>query len=213
MVYIPHPDHIDLTSTLPHKPQAAIMFVLLMETTDVLRSRGYSADLGDLVQVPDHPTAQWLTLSNDNLGHRITVEFQYTLQGYGHFLTIDAHVKLLKSYLQPDSTSSDSSQAAHRSISWTHAYPWRQSQLHNERVRLSGDGDGTLVVDLELEFAGAGVYILRVDIPRDEIPAQLAVKSAVDEAKEAEAGGHEIRCVEARERSDTTGDRARVKDD
>ena len=43
-----------------------------------------------------------------------------------------------------------------------------------------------LILDLRLDFAGSGYYILRVDILSDVLPAFSAVKLAGDQAEERE---------------------------
>ncbi|KAI1786356.1 HET-domain-containing protein [Ganoderma leucocontextum] len=73
-VYMSYPDRAHLPSILRHMPYGAIKLVLLRETSDALRSRGYSANLRD--PDPDHPTTHWLTLSTDE--HTITAQFQHT---------------------------------------------------------------------------------------------------------------------------------------
>ncbi|KAI1786352.1 hypothetical protein LXA43DRAFT_1065138 [Ganoderma leucocontextum] len=185
-VYVSHPDRADRPSILRLLPYTAIKLVLLRETRDTLRSRGYSADLRD--PDPDHPTGtHWLTLSRDE--HTITVEFRHTLKDGGKQFTMNAKVKLSASHVQLDSTP-DSDQVDLSNVSWTDRapFPWGwSSRLGNKRFVLTATGVGTLDVDLVLEFAGNGFYILRVDVLRDAPPPPSAVEPVVGKTSEVES--------------------------
>ena len=202
-VYIPHPDSANLPVHLSvrRQPYTAIKLVLLRATRDALRSRGYSADLRDLGDTPDHPeTTHLLTLSSkDELEHTITVKFQHTLRKHGRRLTINAEVKMSPSPSRVpllDSTPSDLDQAEPRShsvswsdINWSSLKPW-ETKLDRRSVRLSapGPGAGTLTVDLGLDFGGCGYYYLRVDVlsDRDTLPASSGIAPDVDQGEEGE---------------------------
>ncbi|PIL24717.1 hypothetical protein GSI_12603 [Ganoderma sinense ZZ0214-1] len=205
-VYIPHHNRSNQISNLRRQPYTEIKLMLLKETRDALRSRGYSADLRD--PDPDYPTIHRLTLSSD--AHTVAVEFRHTLaEGGGHF-TIHAEAKMTSSSVQVDCPS-DSDQEA-RTIFWSDYRSLWSTELGPDSVRLSATGEDTLIVDLGLDFAGAGVYILRIQlgVVDDGPPAPSAVGSAVESIEgcsssgpidiedvgqeEAAAGGHEIVC-------------------
>ena len=81
-----------------------------------------------------------------------------------------------------------SDRAEHHTVSWCDSV-WRagwRTRLDHESVRLGAAGAGTGTVDLGLDFAGRGVYFLRVDILRETPPASSAVEPAVDQADEGE---------------------------
>ena len=181
-VYIPHPDRAVLLSNPRHQPYAAINLVLLRETRNALCSRGYSVDLRH--PNPSNPTTHCLTLSNDE--HTINVRFRHTLKNGGRRFTMNAEVKMSGSHVQSDSTLGADQVAGHRAVSWSdYAWPWL-TKLGHKRVKLSAEGSGTLILDLRLDFAGSGYYILRVDILSDVLPAFSAVKLAGDQAEERE---------------------------
>ncbi|PIL28777.1 hypothetical protein GSI_08821 [Ganoderma sinense ZZ0214-1] len=121
-VYISHPKP-DRTNSYPPwsirgQPYTAIKLVLLRDTRNALRSRGYSINLRD--PIPDHPTAHRLMLSKDE--HTITVEFQHVLSDGGKRFTINATVKLSgsRSGVQFDSAQpGPCSRLYHRAVSWT----------------------------------------------------------------------------------------------
>ncbi|KAM5546178.1 hypothetical protein V8D89_000304 [Ganoderma adspersum] len=200
-VYIPHPDRANLLWSLQLQPYTAIKLVLLTETRDLLRFRGYLVNLRE--PDPDHPTTHQLTLSNDE--HAISVEFQCTLEDDGEAFTIDAIVEMSESpgrrraiQLDCSTSSSDSDRAdclqAEATVSWTDSsvFGWR-TRLDRERVRLRAAGAGTVTVDLALDFAGAGSYVLRVDVLNEASPASSVVELAVDETAVVETLGTEER--------------------
>ncbi|KAM5546187.1 hypothetical protein V8D89_000313 [Ganoderma adspersum] len=182
-VYIPHPDRTTLpqSHSLQFRPYATIKLVLLKKARDALRSRGYSTNL----RAPDpaHPTTHSLTLTKDE--HTITIEFRHTLGDGGEEFTIDAEVKMSPgSRAQVDSSAPGSDQAESR-----HTVSWEDNilvgwftKLDHKSVRLSAAGAGTLSVDLGLDFAGRGSYVLHVDVLSDApAPASsLAVELVVD---------------------------------
>ncbi|KAM5546153.1 hypothetical protein V8D89_000279 [Ganoderma adspersum] len=183
MVYIPHLNHASLASSLKYRSYTAIKLMLLRATHDALRSRGYLANL----RHPDlaHPTTHWLILSKYE--HIIAVEFQHTLEDDGKRFTIDADVEMSLSHVPLDSAP-DSDQTEHNTVSWRDNV-WRagwRTKLDDESVRLSAAGAGTLTVNLGLDFAGRGVYFLRVDVVREAPPASSAVEPAIDQADEGE---------------------------
>ena len=195
-VYIPHPDRADLHWSLQLQPYTAIKLVLAEIRESLLCSRGYLASLREPDR--DHPTTYWLTLSNDK--RVITVEFQCTLEDDGEAFTIDAIVDREMSQspghrdrrpIQLDSSTSDSGRAdclqAEATVSWTDSsvFGWR-TRLDHERVRLSAVGVGTVTVDLALDFAGGGSYVLRVDVLNEASLASPAVELAVDQRAEVE---------------------------
>ena len=201
-VYISHPqsDHTDsdVLESLRRQPYTAIQLVLLAETRDALRSRrGYKADLRH--PDPDHPTTHWLTLSNDE--RTITVEFEHILKSNGKMFTINAEVKMSGSRAQLDSAlNSNVDRAADcRAVSWSDRNEWPyqwDAKLDHRKVELNG----TLTLDLGLDFAGAGVYFVRIDVWSNSPPtpqnmksmlpvAGSAVESAGDGGKEVELGG------------------------
>ena len=182
-VYIPHPDRAILptSSNLRDQPYTTITLLLLRATHDGLRSQGYSADLRNAD--PDHPTTHCLTLSKDE--HTITVEFQHTLKRGGYEFTIEADVKTSGSIVRLDSAP-DSDQAESHTVSWSDAcFPWR-AKLDHKKVRLSAAGARTLTVDLGLDFAGQGYYILHVDVLGDASHESSALKPAIDQGEERE---------------------------
>ena len=196
LVYIPHPDRADLHWSLQLQPYAAINLVLLAETREnLLRARGYLASLRE--PDPDHPTTYWLTLSNDK--RVITVEFQCTLEDDGEAFTIDAIVEISESpgrrdrrAIQLNSSAPDSPDRAdclqaEATVSWTDSsvFGWR-TRLDHERVRLRATGAGTVIVDLALDFAGGGSYVLRVDVLSEASLASSAVELAMDRTAEVE---------------------------
>ncbi|KAM5537001.1 hypothetical protein V8D89_009330 [Ganoderma adspersum] len=222
-VYIPHPDRTTLPglSRLRHQPHAAIKLLLLRETHDALRSRGYSADLRrrDPDSDPAHPTtSHCLTLSKDE--HTITANFRHTAHtlgnGSGGRLSIDAEVKMSDSssesgarrrgVLRVDSTptNSDPSQEdpSRRALRWSDKTPW-ETKLDHQRVRLSAAGAGTLTVDFGLHFAGAGVYILHVDVLSDASPAESSLAAVELAVGQAGSEGERIEVCSLSEAADT----------
>ncbi|PIL28702.1 hypothetical protein GSI_08746 [Ganoderma sinense ZZ0214-1] len=186
-VYIPHPDRRDLLWSLQLQPYTSIKLVLLPETRDALRSQGYSASLSD--PDPDHPTTQRLALSNDE--HAIAVEFQHVLEDDGEAFTIDAAVEM-SVHLRVDSGTGtmDSDRADRPTVSWTDSsvFGWRP-RLDFERVMLSAlGGAGTVTVDLALDFAGAGSYVLRVEIRSEASRTSSAVELPVGGDQRSEMG-------------------------
>ena len=161
-VYIPHPEpvHTDSGALLRLKLQAyaAVQLVLLTETRDALRARGYEAELHD--PGLDRPDTHWLVLSTNE--HTITVQFRHTLENGGEVLTITAEVELSGSRVQLDSAS----HSDRRTVSWSDTPPWYIG-LSSQSVALSVAGAGTLTVDLGLDFAGNGVYVVCVDVHSD----------------------------------------------
>ena len=178
-VYIPHPqsNYIDSDplKNLRRQPYTTIKLVLLTETCDALRSQGYKADLHD--PEPDHPTTHWLTLSKDE--HTTTVEFQHALKNDGKEFTIDATVGM-RSCVRLDDAS-DSDQADRRVVSWYEG-PWGSgwtTTLDRQTAQLGAAEAGMLTLDLSLDFAGAGVYLVQVDIQSDAAPASPNVESTL----------------------------------
>ncbi|KAI1786351.1 HET-domain-containing protein [Ganoderma leucocontextum] len=203
-VYMSHPTHADLPSSLRDRPYAAIRLVLLRETRDTLRSQGYSADLRD--PDPAHPATHWLTLSKDS-EHTITAQFQHTLDDGGRWFTINAEVKMSGSRVKqvdsdaPDESDHDQAASDPCIASWmdVKVRGW-VTELAHEVVRLSVAGARTLDVDFGLDFAGTGVYILRVNVLTDvhllvpssdlqsALPASSAVAPVTENAREVPVG-------------------------
>ncbi|KAM5546140.1 hypothetical protein V8D89_000266 [Ganoderma adspersum] len=162
-VYIPHPDPANLISTFRHHPYIAIKLILLRETRDALCSRGYSAEL----RGPDaaHPTTHWLTLSKDR--HSITVKFRHTLEDGGRRFTMDAEVKTSRSLIQLDRAIPDSNEADHDIVSWDDSCKrvgWRPNLWYSELKFGAAKAGMPGIDELKLEFAGTGVYVVRVDV-------------------------------------------------
>ena len=182
---IPYPNRSTLSTSSNRldQPYTTIKLVLLKATRKALRSQGYKADLRD--PNPDHPTTHWLTLSKDE--HTITVEFQHTLKDGGDEFTIEAEVKMSGSCVQLDSAP-DSDRAERHTVSWFDRARWGwRTKLDHKKIRLSAAGGGTLTVDLGLDFAGHGCYILRVDVLSDAPPASLFFELSVDQEEEEES--------------------------
>ncbi|PIL28693.1 hypothetical protein GSI_08737 [Ganoderma sinense ZZ0214-1] len=182
-VYIPHSYRATLPWAVPwslqHQPYTAIKLLLLRDTRNALRARGYSAHLLD--PDPDHPTTHRLALSKDE--YTIIVAFHHTLEDDGKKFTIEARaeIKMSESCAQLDSAAPDSDQADLHTVSWTPRSPW-MTKLAAKEVSLSAMGAETLTLDLRLDFAGSGYYILRVDVLSDATPASPAVNQAADPA-------------------------------
>ncbi|TBU43099.1 hypothetical protein BD309DRAFT_961526 [Dichomitus squalens] len=97
-VYLSHPErsfpYPQGSLRLPH---TMISLILLKATRDALLAKGYTAELRGPNQ--SHPTAHWLTLSNDR--HAITIQFQHTLQHGGGSLGIRVDAKVPEQLLDP----------------------------------------------------------------------------------------------------------------
>ena len=168
-VYMLHLDRLDPmrfldTRLLAHK---AIRLILLRETREALLTRrAYTATLRSPDQ--DHPTTHWLELCGP--GHTITVEFQHTLQDGGREFTITAYV-----HLDPDEDVDRANTftkvaPSTGSMSWSNmnspCLVWKD-RLDRHAVVLNAGGDKRCIVDVGLDFAGMGFYLLRVDVRTD----------------------------------------------
>ena len=193
-VYIPHPYRgnlrLQVPSSLQRQPYTVIRLVLSKETRDALRSRGFSADLR--YPHPAHPTTHWLTLTKDE--HIITVKFQHTLKDDGRSFTVYAEIRtrpVSGSLVHSGSTTPDSDdQVDCHTVSWSDnsaKFPWMRT-LGRQTVELSVAGGVTFTVNLRLDFAGTGVYILRVDALSDASPESSAVNlpAVVQQPEEVE---------------------------
>ena len=178
-VYISHsrPNH---TNSYPpwsirSQPYTVIKLVLLKETCDALHSQGYTADIRD--PNPNHPATHWLTLSKDE--HTIIVKFQHTLEGGGKRFTIDAEINMSGSRLQL-TCNPGLDQMNRHTVSWTDGN-WEgwDTVLKTETVTLGAGDAGTVTLDLGLRLAGAGVYVVGVDILCDASPVFPSVNSAL----------------------------------
>ena len=189
-VHVSHPSRAPVYYPTAHyRPHKTIQLVLLKETSDALRARGYAADVRAGPSLPaaaKNPTGTHrLTLSNRR--HTIAVEFQHTIWDSGERFTIDASVKVSRSApalvgvaarARPWSfhgANSRSGAGSTPTVSWSHASPW--SGLGHQRVTVSPAGTQVVTVDLGLDFAGMGVYFLRVDVLSDP-PPRPALPSA-----------------------------------
>ena len=170
-VHISHPGRTSESLNARYKPHKTIELVLLSETSNALRARGYTAVLRAEPSLPTgHRTGtHQLILSNHR--HNITVAFQHTLWDGGERFTLDAEVKTLRPSLVDSAPAAarpwsfhgvGSPSASTATVSWTHASPW--SALGHKRVTLNVAGAESLAVDLGMDFAGMGVYFLRIDV-------------------------------------------------
>ena len=174
--HIPHPDPPTLLSTFRRHPYIAIKLVLLQETRDALRSRGYSTALRG--PDADHPTTHRLTLSNLRDGHTITIEFRHALEDGGSRFTMDAGVETAsRSRVQLDRVPAGDPDhwQADRDIvvSWDDSCKrvgWRPDLWYSEVKFIAAKAGMPAINELKLEFAGTGVYVVRVDVLDDALP-------------------------------------------
>ncbi|PIL28750.1 hypothetical protein GSI_08794 [Ganoderma sinense ZZ0214-1] len=222
-VHISHPGRAAVYyPTARYRPHKAIDLVLLKETSDALLARGYTADLRaglpGLSSARNPTGTHQLTLSSRGRGHTIAVEFRHTIWDGGERFTIDATVKTsrLRSTLvdvaaraRPWSfygavlrSDTDTAGSTRTTVSWSHASPW--SGLGHKRVTLNPARGQSVAVDLWLDFAGMGVYFLRVDVVADALAVSLprgterrvsvsGIEADVGEPGDDESGGRGIR--------------------
>ena len=165
-VYIPHPDRADQIWNLRDQPYPAIKLALLEDTGHTLRSRlGYSINLRN----PD-PTTHCLTLSKDK--HTITIEFQHTLENDGKQFTIIAEITLGPGTQLDSTPSTNPPDCRTMTVRWNDRSPW-DTRLGPESVRLEASGVPLLTVDLNLEFVGAGFYVIGIDV-RDSVESEYS---------------------------------------
>ncbi|PIL28692.1 hypothetical protein GSI_08736 [Ganoderma sinense ZZ0214-1] len=186
-VYIRHTSRYRRLSVIPYRPPTPVKLVLLRQTCDVLRSRGYSPDFRD--PDPDHPATHCLTLSKHE--HAITIKIQHTFHShprYGSWYTtyLEAEVTLSTRPLdrgQGDSAAQSGSDRAH-TLSWSQGIgrSGRPKRLGHYDVKLSAAGAWPVTVTLGVDFVGMLVFILHVDVLSDAPPASPVGELAVDQA-------------------------------
>ncbi|KAI1786210.1 hypothetical protein LXA43DRAFT_1185299 [Ganoderma leucocontextum] len=157
-IYISHPYHTKHLSQDTHlQPQNTINLVLLRETRDALRARGYEANLRG--PDPAHPTTHWLTLSHED--HVVDVEYQQTFQGGGRRFTVDGHVKMSPMH---DASAKNQPLLPIRTMSWTDCVPWLK--MPGKENVIFGDKTGTkmIVMSFVLELVAIGHYVLHVEV-------------------------------------------------
>ena len=174
-VYMRHPDRANLVSTFRRHPYVAIKLMLLRETHDALHARGYSTELRS--PDADHPTTHCLTLSKDE--RTVTIEFRYALEDGGRRFTMDAEVRspMSESSVRLDRTP-DSNRADGDIVSWDDSCKrvgWRAHLWYSDVKFSVAEAGMPGLNELKLEFAGTGVYVVRIDVLGDTSPPSSSI--------------------------------------
>nr|VWP01208.1 Zn(2)-C6 fungal-type domain-containing protein [Ganoderma boninense] len=178
-VYLAHPNRAPTPAPdalLQQRERSTVTLVLLPETCAALRASRYNAELRGPVQDAARPRTgtHRLTLTQDpdsgsnvSVNVNFAVEFEHTLEEDGKRFTITARIAVETSDSEPLPLGAVRPRASAEpsTVSWTDGRPWG-AKLMRERVTvtLQGGGAGELALDLGLDFAGMGIYFLRVDI-------------------------------------------------
>ncbi|PIL28751.1 hypothetical protein GSI_08795 [Ganoderma sinense ZZ0214-1] len=179
-VYLAHPSRAPTPAPdalLQQRERSTVTLVLLPETSAALLASGYIAELRGPMQLQDAGRpgmgTHRLALAQDSAandadeqggGLGIVVEFEHALEEDGKRFTITARITVEMS--EPLAVGTTQPAAEPDTVSWTDGRPWG-AKLMRERVKVQGGGAGELVLDLGLDFAGMGIYFLRVDVLSD----------------------------------------------